>query len=495
MLVTVIKYFAIIYASVYTFLHILNIRLLKKQLLYHISFSILSSIVIAYLRTSFPQYTYFVIVFLLILFTYLHYHFSLDITIISSIISVAISCSVSIFTIIINSFFYIVINRFIYETDIFRLSTFTFIHIFTISLIFKIKRFKNGMPFIHNTHQNDTGIIISLVSLTFISLFTPQRELEYIVLIPILVLIFSSIYIIVWWRSKITQKYIHELKEREISTLNYELSETKAKMEYLDQQNKVLSKIIHKDNKLIPSMEIAITQLVTLSTSNTDNNTAEQADRILSQLKVMSLERRGILSSYENNNRHLPSTNIITIDSLLMLMEKKSLVHSIEYEVKIEGNFDFIKEEKQSLETDLLTLLADLIENAIIATKDTIEKYILVNLIYKDYFLVEIYDSGIPFTDKVITYLGIKRMTTHKKSGGSGIGLMTSYELLKKHSASLIIEELDHDSRYQKKVCVLFNNKNQITIRTNRNDLLLLKDIRTDMQFEHSTDILTTSHI
>lgn len=484
MFVATIKYLAIIYASIYAFVHILNIGLSKKQVLYHIVFSILTSVLVAYTRAIIPQYTYLLIINLMIIFTHFIYRNPLYITIISCIISLAISCLISIITIIINVFFYMTINMFIYETDVLHISTFAFMHIFAISLIFKIKRLKNGMPFIKNLHHNDTGIIIGLASITFISLFTPQRaETNYIMIIPLIILIFSGFYIIAWWRQRITQKYSSKLQEREVNTLKYEISEMKSKIEYLRQQNESLSKIIHKDNKLIPAMELAISQLISLFTNNTNTNVTKQADQILAQLKIMSLQRKGIVESYEAYNHSFPLTSIITIDSLLMLMEKKSSEHSIEYKVNIDCDFNFLKDNK-SLENDLLTLLADLIENAVIATKDSETKHILINFLYDGCFVVEIYDSGNPFPGEVIEYIGIKRTTTHKKSGGSGIGLMTSYKLLQKHSASLIIEELYDDSKYKKKICILFNNINQIIIRTNHSDILLLKDKRTDLLFE-----------
>lgn len=52
-----------------------------------------------------------------------------------------------------------------------------------------------------------------------------------------------------------------------------------------------------------------------------------------------------------------------------------------------------------------------------------------------------IYDSGIEFELETLKKLGLERITTHKKTGGSGIGFMTTFETLKECKASLIIEE------------------------------------------------------
>lgn len=224
MLDTFIKYFAIIYASFYAYIKILNIQPCKNHLLYRIIFSSLSSIIVSYLRTAYPQYTYLLIIIFLIGSTYAIYHIALYVTIISSIVSVTISYLLSVYSITINSLLHMIVNIINIETDILYMPIFAFVHIFSISLIFRIKRFKNGMPFIYNLQNNDTILIVSAISLIFISFFTPHSEMDYILIIPLLTLISIGIFIIVWWRNRITQKYIYEVKRSEIDTLNHKIS-------------------------------------------------------------------------------------------------------------------------------------------------------------------------------------------------------------------------------------------------------------------------------
>lgn len=62
---------------------------------------------------------------------------------------------------------------------------------------------------------------------------------------------------------------------------------------------------------------------------------------------------------------------------------------------------------------------------------------------------------------------GLKRITTHKSTGGSGIGFMTTFETLKQCKASLIIEEYS-DLEYTKAVIIKFDNKNEYRIHSYR---------------------------
>lgn len=71
------------------------------------------------------------------------------------------------------------------------------------------------------------------------------------------------------------------------------------------------------------------------------------------------------------------------------------------------------------------TLLADLVENAIIAIRSRTSKRILVSIsISEGHYLIDVFDGGIPFEAETIINLGLKKITTHADSSGSGIGLV-----------------------------------------------------------------------
>ena len=86
-------------------------------------------------------------------------------------------------------------------------------------------------------------------------------------------------------------------------------------------------------------------------------------------------------------------------------------------------------------------------------------------------FIISVYDSGITFEKKVIDNLGKRRITTHKKTGGSGIGLMTTAQLLRKHNASFVIDENVDSESYTKKVSVIFDGLSQCRLITATNKI------------------------
>ena len=96
-----------------------------------------------------------------------------------------------------------------------------------------------------------------------------------------------------------------------------------------------------------------------------------------------------------------------------------------------------------------------------------------------------IYDTGIEFEIDTLLKLGLEPITTHKDSGGSGIGFLTTFETLNEMKASLIIKELSEKlqtrikeitrrlsgsegNHYTKAVIIRFDNKHQYKIYSYR---------------------------
>ena len=87
----------------------------------------------------------------------------------------------------------------------------------------------------------------------------------------------------------------------------------------------------------------------------------------------------------------------------------------------------------------------------------------------------------------LLYHMGKKKYTTHKADGGSGIGLMVTWELLKKYQASLIIDEnVFVDDVFTKKIMICFDKKNAYKLYSLRSEgeLSYLKH-RQDLQITY----------
>ena len=179
------------------------------------------------------------------------------------------------------------------------------------------------------------------------------------------------------------------------------------------------------------------------------------------------------------NTTPLPSTNVYEIDNILTYMSKKADADNIELNLKLNDSINYMLEHLIS-QKDLITLISNHIQNSIIAinwgTKESKRILVLLGLMDNCYEF-SVNDTGIEFEIDTLITLGLKQTTTHKETGGSGIGLMTTFEILKECKASLIIEEYKPSNvGYTKAVIIKFDNKNEYIIKSYRADEIRLKD-------------------
>ncbi len=125
--------------------------------------------------------------------------------------------------------------------------------------------------------------------------------------------------------------------------------------------HEALAKIIHKDNKLIPAMEYCVRELLR-------SESGERAAGLLKELEGIFQDPRELLTDYETAGKQLPATGIVPIDILLAYMLQKAAGQAIDFEFTLLGDPKPVTDRIPN--EDLRTLLADLLENALIAASD-----------------------------------------------------------------------------------------------------------------------------
>ena len=124
-------------------------------------------------------------------------------------------------------------------------------------------------------------------------------------------------------------------------------------------------------------------------------------------------------------------------------------------------------------------LCANIVENAVIATSYSEDKRIMITFgLCGDVYEICVHDSSIPFKLETLANLGIKKASTHLDEGGSGIGYITAFEILREFNASLIITEYDAEQNnsvthgFSKSVAIQFDGKSRYIVETHRADML-----------------------
>ncbi len=461
----IIRFFGLLIIALYVYIKILNIKVSKLKIISAILFSLIMSVPLSYVS---PFYE---LIFLgsFCIFAGITTRVKPMLLVTAVFISTGISLGIEIlaFTIIVLQSFLLQTILQIPPINIMQTSsTIVETMVFIISVIvsyffFRVKRLKKGFVFLESKEAKWIGIIFSIIIMFSRSVLNEPVAILFAINT-------CTIGIYFWWQNHTTMLYHQRLKEREIETYLVEIEEKDKQIKELYESNYFLSKAIHRDNKLIPAMYNAVNGFLT-NQINIDDDMRTTGINIMSELDEIMKERKEMILEFQRQHKSLPATQIDRIDYMLNHMFLKATENEIQFDLIISGKIKDIIEtviSKQKLET----LLADLIENAIIAVSYSTNKKILITMaVIDNCFEINIQDSGIPFEVETLADLGKRKATTHADRGGSGIGYLTIFKILGESGASLIISELSPGNHsFSKSIKVRFDKKSEYVIHSNR---------------------------
>ncbi|MCL1823415.1 MAG: hypothetical protein FWG44_04355 [Oscillospiraceae bacterium] len=464
MAVSFIKYFTIIFWTLFIFIKLINrkptFKITVSQIIYAVFLSFIISLIIKLLSSE--LLIIFIIIFTCV-FNKIIIKAKWDITLIASFISCGFSYILNAAANVLISFIFSIVFGDVNHSYLifFFLCTFPVMGLFIFSL-FKIKRLKNGFPFLNEKYISLLGVIISLIvlqCLIIISVINERiDEFDNLSWFLFLCVAACAVLVIIWWRTGITKTYRDSLSSSEIKKLKLELAEKEKRIAEVEAENTALSKITHSDNKMIPALGNAVRDLC-------ENYSETKASALKKELNRIYEDRKGVWYQYKKDSKQLPSTKITSLDMTLDFMKQKAYESNIEFDCFVSGNIKYmilklIKEEQ------LRKVSADLLENAIIAVKPCKLRNILFTVgICDEAYEIRAEDSGIDFEEETLLNLGKERTTTHKNEGGSGFGLMEAFDVIKDTGASLIIKKLPHGGLgFTKQVSLRFDGKSEYRV-------------------------------
>lgn len=354
-----------------------------------------------------------------------------------------------------------------------------------IHLLFSIKRFKYGMPFLYAKAFNNLGLIASINTICIICLSPEQSSLQTEATLLFFCAVLSLI-IIPWWQSQLKKQYIRRLRQLELESLRLEVQEKDERIAHLEERNEALGRLIHKDNHLIPALEFAVREF--LSVSNTPEQ-QRKSEELLQEIQKLSTIREEIVTDINSAQTVNFQTGMASLDTLLNFLYKQAIGRHISFSFHMMPNIS-PKVLASIQEEDLVHMLSNLVDNAFIATTGCANRRVQVQMYEsRKALIVEVADSGIPFEAASIINYGIVSMTTHADTGGSGIGLLDIWETKQKYRASLHITEYPADSPFTKKIVFSFDKKNKYMVYSSRAKELLKLLNRSDLQILEKEEV------
>lgn len=304
----IISHFFILMCCFYCYCKILNLNDLFFRLRILFTFSALAlACALCFIHfIVYPIAMFFILLTFYIfitLFTKTNWHTSLNAAIISIAMSL-VSFTISSFifsTLVFLMYSYIDINNLV----VIKLLN-GFLQYFMIHIPFQFKRMKKGMPFLYDLQLNNIGTCISLLILicyitASISNTTENNYLPFI--IPLFLIFPCALFLISWWRAIITRNYRRKLRQFEMQKLKNELVQKEQEITRLLENNKALAQIIHRDNKLIPAMELAVNTFLQNQNALSPQQLKEQGLGLAAHLQTMSQERKFNLTEYQTNGQ------------------------------------------------------------------------------------------------------------------------------------------------------------------------------------------------
>lgn len=456
-MVTITKYSIIILCSEYTIRKIMNSRnsLSLTRLFFELLFLFGNSLFVCLLRRYLPSASLLLMVSVSVCVHIFFLRITPSISIVATIISYGITYleylgGVLFLILLKNIFPHISATPEIVQTVIIGLT-----QISLALLLFKVKRFSHGLPFLADSKYGDLGVYLStavLMAASFLGMKVPKHYITATIAYSLFAL---GMILWFWFKHRVTQEYCNQIQKREWMKMQEHMTALK-------KENEVLSSIVHKDNKLIPALDLSVKEFLAVTAQNDcREERMKSTQAIISQIEQVSSERAGTIRSYEQESTPNIKTSSPVIDALFSLMTYKAKFANAKIVFSALNDIDEALNNCISVQ-DASTLLADLIENAIIAVKHSQQEKLIYVEIGKDEMhetlYIQVSDSGVPFPQEVLDRLGTQRITTHKDSGGSGIGMMTICEICRKYEASFFIISYPNNSPYTKSVKICFDH-------------------------------------
>lgn len=340
-----------------------------------------------------------------------------------------------------------------YSAEVVSYTVSFILQLFMIIMVFRVKRFKKGMPFIRDEKFCKFGVISSIIISVCSSLVSAFRDNGYIVSGGVIICICTGIIVFMWWQNRLTMIYTQKRFAHDIDTLNAQIEQQSNEIALLTEDNERLSSIVHKDNKLIPAMLLTVD-----SVAVSGGGDAAETAKLMEDLNRLADERKGVLKLA--GEQIVSFTSESRTNAILQYFYHKAKKQKIEFEVRLCDSYAAGLPCSIAY-AEICTIIADLVENAFIAVVDmpdakvklTIDLDVGAEGIARG-LILSVYDNGPAFDKKVLNNIGVKRITTRKETGGSGIGLMTASEFVKNHNGRIDINE-DGDGTYTKRVSII----------------------------------------
>ena len=472
-----IKYFFIILCSSYVFKKLLKLQVHILSILVDIACTLVLTLMIANVNRTI-SWLIFVIVLLFCLINGLRYKLPINTALVSGIISFGLSYLASVIAAIIVALTLDLLHLPVpplQTTDLAGSLVFGILQLGFVHILFRFSRLKNGMPFLQQNKAGWFGVFLSLIMLHIAALLVATPGQKTLVPFFTLILVEGGFILILWWRQKILERYNERMRRKQLEDMSAETQQVSAERSVLKLDNSEMARLLHENTKMVKALNTTAVELLQAAEFKEEGQ-RQKADAFIKYIAGFSEEYSHELFVYHNHARKLPETGLVGVDAMLAQMQQSAFQAGIDFDFSFSGNVRAIARDTVN-EVDLARLIGDLVQNAFVAVGSSGVKTVVVYLSPSNSGLcLDVMDSGQPFSEEVLAKLGKERVTSHANSGGSGIGMMTVFETLRKYDASFILTQYIPGEAFSKKLSIVFDGQNRFIIEEDRPEVRAPKE-------------------
>lgn len=361
-----------------------------------------------------------------------------------------------------------VIIRVLYiESGILNLLLILLIEFAILLRFMKIRKIKYGLTFLQNSSYEYFDIImINISAVAILAYYLSGNYYGNLTKQIVICIVLLGLMMIILIQKTLTLYYKQKLLHQTIEDYKNEISEKDKKIKELSDEKYKISKLNHEFYNRQKSLEKKVADYVSNASVETANELA-----ITEQIADLSKEYSSKLEDIKHSDK-LPTTEIEEIDDMFKYMQSECKKNNIEFKLQINGNIHHMI--NQIIPKDkVVTLIGDHLRDAIIAINSSNNSFkSIIAILGKadEFYEFCVFDTGIEFELETLLALGTKPITTHKDTGGTGYGFMTTFEMLRETKGSLVIEEKHKmsENNYTKAVRIIFDGKAQYRISSYR---------------------------
>jgi signal transduction histidine kinase len=349
-------------------------------------------------------------------------------------------------------------------------------------LLFRIKRFRSGFPFLSERYAVVVALIAAGIVLglsTWMRVYSEAEDLSAAPLLLVSIIIVGA-GIFIWIRLGIKAAYLRWAKDNNEGLYRQEIAEKDAEIRRLTDLSDALRSANHSIIHRLAALERGYAAMLEAARNGVfpmDDEGGITAFLGEGDIAASLEDVRRALRDYKNEagrggtRKPLPTTKIKMLDDLFALFAERCKASQIEFDLIVNGSIPYMVEHILE-QGELETMVGDLLQNALVAIdagSNPFRSVLAVLGLEDGHYALTVFDSGIPFEVGTLARLGLERVTTHADDGGTGVGFMKTFEFLREYAASLVISAREPGSAgHTKSVKVLFDGEGRYVIETYR---------------------------